>query len=367
MKVPDIRQKAAGLLSTFKLPPRTDESWRRVNLAGLDLGGFGSAPSGNTSFSVVSCQDASVEQNDAIPDLNGFSFEPADIFECFNAAEADRSVFVRMGKTGHVRVRHEASGQRLVHRVYVFVPDGAEAVFIEDFSAPGSEQALLSHEVQIHCGKGSSLKYLSIRRYSPSVWNFHRVRAQVKRDANLHASMVHNGGHVGKTFVGAVLEEPGATFRGVGVTTLGGREFLDAEMTAEHPSDHTSSSLHYKTVLRGRAHSVFNGNLMIPPGTKDVHSHQTNNNILLDPTARAESQPRLVIQSEDVSAEHGATVGEIDLDALFFLMSRGIPEVDSRQLLMTGFLSQITEELPLDPEEREEILAESLRRLYDAR
>lgn len=74
-----------------------------------------------------------------------------------------------------------------------------------------------------------------------------------------------------------------------------------------------------------------------------------------------------MIQSEDVSAEHGATVGEIDLDALFFLMSRGIPETDSRQLLMTGFLSQITEELPLDPEEREEILAESLRRLYGAR
>lgn len=363
MKPPDLRQKAAGLLNTFKLPPRTDEAWRRVNLSGLNLSAFQSAATG---LSVLTCQDASVEQNENIGDLNGFAFEPADIFECFNAAEADRSIFVRMGKSGRVRIRHSADGLRMVHRVYVSVPDGAEAVFIEDFSAAGAESTLVSHEVIIHCGKGASLKHLSIRRYSASVWNFHRLRAHLKRDSALHTSMVHAGGLVGKTFVTASLEEPGARFRGVGITTLGGREFLDVEMTAEHPSDHTSSSLHYKTVLRGKAHSVFNGNLMIPPGTKDVQSHQTNNNILLDPTARAESQPRLVIQSEDVSAEHGATVGEIDLDALFFLMSRGIPETDSRQLLMTGFLSQITEELPLDSEEREEILAESLRRLYGA-
>lgn len=97
------------------------------------------------------------------------------------------------------------------------------------------------------------------------------TRLSGKRDSNVHASLVHNGGHVGNTFVDAVLEEPGACFRGVGSPRLG-REFLDAEMTAEHPSDHTSSSaLQDRAAWPGALRVQWNQ--MIPPGTKDVHSH----------------------------------------------------------------------------------------------
>ncbi len=367
-------EEARSLLPGMRLPSREHESWRKVNLSGLQLDSFRAAES---EIVVLECKDAVVlTGSDAAQALEAalsddrfaLSSSPEDIFECQTLGEPSQIVYIRTGNAAHVRIRHSLkSGNRLTHRVFVEVKDASDASIIEEFhGSAGQDLTLWNSHTDIFAGGGSSVRHLSIRDYAGNEWNFHRLRAAQGRDSSLHSSIVHSSGHTGKTFVTSKLLQPGASFRGVGMTTLAGREFLDVEMCADHPADHTSSSLHYKTVLKGRSHSVFNGNLIIHPGVKDVGSHQINNNVLLDPRARAESQPRLVIQSEEVSAEHGATVGEIDREALFFLMSRGIPESDSRQLLMTGFLTQITEELPLSEEEKERIVSSFLKRLYES-
>ncbi|MCE9600384.1 MAG: SufD family Fe-S cluster assembly protein [Spirochaetia bacterium] len=367
MSRPFSKENAEHLFPTLDLPSRDSESWRKVNLSGLDIGRY--TTNGTSILEIIENAGAAIEESAAqLDSWTGPSLtKPEDVFESISYTHAGRFLRIISGHKSVVRLRHKCGpGVSLIHNVFAEAPEGTELTLIEEFEGrESSEHTFWNSLTTIDCKPGSIVRYLSIRRFLGNEWNFHRLRTQQHRDSNVHASLVHNGGFVGKTFVNAAILEQGATFRGVGITTLAGREFLDVEMVAEHRANDTSSSLHYKTVLKNRAHSVFNGNLVIPPGTARVQSHQINNNILLDRSARAESQPRLIIQSDDVSAEHGATVGEIDPDALFLLMSRGLPEPDARQLLMTGFLTQIAEELPLSEEEKNQIIGDSLRRLYE--
>lgn len=354
-------------LQTLPLPSRDSESWRKVALTGLDVARYAATKSSSIKVLVNSESDIEEIQGPLPPNhAKAVTTTPEDVFESLCATSAGRSLHITAKKKCMVRIRHTRGEGSLIHNVLAEASEGAELTLIEEFEgAESGDLTFWNSLTTLICKPGSIVRYLSIRRYVGNEWNFHRLRTNQYRDSNVHASLVHNGGHIGKTFVNAAILEQGATFRGVGITTLAGREFLDVEMVADHRASDTTSSLHYKTVLKNRAHSVFNGNLAIPPGTARVQSHQINNNILLDKSARAESQPRLVIQADDVSAEHGATVGEIDPDALFMLMSRGIPEAESRQLLMTGFLTQIAEELPLSEEEKGQIIGDSLRRLYE--
>lgn len=363
--IAEKREEARRLLPEMHLPSRQHESWRRVNLGALDIKRYTTT---GTIIEILEKRGAEILEGDAAySQAILWEGAPEDLFDCANLAEA-KTILIKVETSAHVRIKHSmgSNANGLHHRIYVMVPEGADASIIEETQGRPGDSTFWNLHTEIYAGAGSSVRHLSIRGYEGNEWNLHRLRILQKRDSTVHCSLVHSSGQTGKTFVTSRLAESGSTFRGVGMTTLGKREFLDVEMTAEHIADHTSSSLHYKTVLKGRAHSVFNGNLLIPPGVRDVQSQQINNNILLDSQARAESQPRLVIQSEEVSAEHGATVGEIDRDALFFLMSRGIPEAEARQLLMTGFLTQITEELPLSETEKEKIVSEFLKRLYES-
>ena len=134
------------------------------------------------------------------------------------------------------------------------------------------------------------------------------------------------------------------------------------EIIVNHQCSHSQSSLLYKAVVSEGAHSVFDGNLLIPKDCNDITSHQLNHNIIMDRDARAESMPRLIIQSEKVSCEHGATVGFLDEESLFFLMSRGFNEQEAKNILIEGFLTEVIAEFPC-PEEHQFFLEKLKNRL----
>ena len=236
-----------------------------------------------------------------------------------------------------------------VTRTVIFAAPNAELTVLEEFRGDeASSETLWNTETYIICGANARVNYVSSRHYEAGAANFHRIESTQDRDARVHVSIAQHGGSFGKSFVTGRLTAPGGEFRGIGLAAGSGTEYLDMEMLAAHDADHTNSSLVYRTVVRDRSHSVFNGNLLIPPGRKHVDSHQTNNNILLNKRARAESMPKLIVKAEDVAAEHGATVGELDADAIFFLMARGLSESEARVMLIEGFLMQVIGEFPIE-------------------
>ena len=365
----DMRRRALAALSQASLPGRRFESWRKVPLDAFDVSAL-AVPSeteltiaGDHRCRVFAFRDVQDPELRAIVEGDLSEELPSDrpaYFEELSRATYARSALIVAEpgvSNGRIELTHRLSGDGMLsHRVVVVLPAGAELTVLERFEAePGDPLTCWLPRTRLICGANARLNHVSLRSFSNREYSFHELCSDQDRDAVVHAAIVHIGGYVGRTGYRARLNQPGGEFRGIGIAALRGRAFLNAELFVEHHANHSKSSLLYRTVSRDRAHSVFDGNLYIGKNVRDVDSHQTNNNLLLDRNARAESMPRLLIRAEKVSCEHGATVGEIDRDALFFLMARGLPESQARSLLIQGFLDSVLEEMPFLDEELEPV------------
>ncbi|MBI1273626.1 MAG: Fe-S cluster assembly protein SufD [Alphaproteobacteria bacterium] len=148
----------------------------------------------------------------------------------------------------------------------------------------------------------------------------------------------------------------GAQTRLAGMMLLRGRQHADTTTLIEHLAPATSSREVYRTVLDGSARGVFQGKILVAPGAQKTDGHQLSRALMLSGTAEMNAKPELEIYADDVKCSHGATVGQIDETALFYLRSRGIPAPDARALLVRGFVSELIDEAAL-PVVREELHA----------
>ena len=371
-RLKDLRQIAAGKCSRLGLPDRDTESWRKVNLGSVDLTVY-SPHLSRTDLSVESTDHKNVgilplaealenpELKDRIQNvLEGYiKRNEKDIFRMVSLSESTRGVVVHVRGVCEkpVRITHSLlEGNSLAHFVIVLAEPDTECKILEEHRGLDSENmVLMVPSTEIECGQNSHIKHISLRYYFDSELHFHAIHSDQKENSTLHSSLVQIGGFLGKGFYNSEIEEPNAEFQAIGVTSLSGAEFADIEMHVNHLADNTRSNIRLRTVLKDRSHHVFNGNLHIVPGRKNIDALQVNNNIILNRKARAESMPNLVTRSESVSCEHGATVGQLDEEAIFFLVARGLPESEARNLLIQGFLDSIIQEIPLDEENLEAI------------
>lgn len=377
----ELRLAALERYERAEKPAPSDESWRKVKLdvvdpRGFDLTGSESilnfrVPEEHAGLRILSFAEAAAgELKDVVEARLRRDLEEAhDIFALQNLALYSDSVLIHAARPLAQPVllhRKLQRGDACLPRTLIVAEQSADVTVVETFEGlPGDDPDFLTYwnpQICVESGPNARVRYVAVYRYAGNEYYFHRFTADQQADSQVHVSVADLGGWLGKSFYTSRIHQRGARFRGIGVAAGAGREFMDMEMYVEHHADHTSSSLLYKTVMRDRAHSVFNGNLLIDKERKHVDSYQTNNNILLSPKARAESMPKLVIHAEDVACEHGATVGELDREALFFLMARGLPESEARSLLIEAFLQQVLEEFPVE-ELREPILENIRQRL----
>jgi Fe-S cluster assembly scaffold protein SufB len=377
-----LRLEAVEKFSTLEIPQRDIEAWRKIHLKDIDLSAFSPLESDSSL-------DAKVESgsNIDIIDMSSAIKEPAikdainkhysevigsmrcDIFRCMNMAFFKNAIVVHAKKSanGRVKITHRpGKGNSVAHLVFLILDEVSEVTVIEEFLGNGEsdKQVMWIPTTEVILSESSVLKYVEIRDFGESDMHFRHLTAdQQGRGSVFHAFPLHRGGINGKDFYVSKINCPESEFivRGIGFGE--GHQFCDFEMHAEHFASNTISNILYKTVLKDRAHSVFDGNLVIPRGLKNVDALQVNNNILLDKKARAESMPRLVTMSENVQCEHGATVGELDPESIFFLTARGIPEDEARSLLIQGFVSEIIKSFPLADEEKETLEESILKKI----
>lgn len=368
--IPQLQETAREKLKDLAPPLRSEESWRKFDLGTWQTAVFQPGPS--TVETQVSGADGSVrrltleaalEEPLLRTDAGRFLFHPETLTPGGHGTlyfDVLRRVLLNSGTCVHItrsperaiRIAHQLrTGDTLAPLTLIVVDPGVEVQIVEETHGAASDAfTRFLPETVLLLRDRANVKYTSLRRYAGSEFHFQRVTAEQGRDSVLHAAVVQLGGYAGKGFFTARLMDKGAEFRALGIAVGSGAEFQDIEFLVEHKADHTTSRILYKTVLRDRAHSVFDGNVDVPPGTKGVDAHQVNHNIILNKKARAESMPRLIIKSHEVRSEHGATVGELDPEALFFLMSRGIPENEARSLLIDGFVAEVVEKIGLPPE-----------------
>ena len=180
------------------------------------------------------------------------------------------------------------------------------------------------------------------------MWNFTHERARIGRDANLDWIFGAVGSRVSKNFSDLDLIGRGASGRMSGFYFTDGVQHLDHDTQQNHFAPNTSSDLLFKGALRENSRSVWQGMIYVAPGAQKTDGYQANRNLILDSNARADSIPGLEILADDVRCTHGATVGKIDPEQIFYLLSRGIRYEQAERLIVEGFFDPIMQRIPFE-------------------
>jgi Fe-S cluster assembly protein SufD len=232
----------------------------------------------------------------------------------------------------------------------VWVDQGASLTYVHEAAShtENEGQALHSGLVEINVEQDANLRFVELQSWGEHVWNFSHERIRVGRDANLDWIFGAMGSHLTKNFSDVELFERGATGRMSGFYFTDGEQHLDHDTQQNHMAPNTTSDLLFKGALRGHSRSVWQGMIYVAPGAQKTDGYQANRNLLLSPDARADSIPGLEILADDVRCTHGATVGKIDADQVFYLLSRGIPYPEAERLIVEGFFDPIMQRIPFD-------------------
>jgi Fe-S cluster assembly protein SufD len=231
----------------------------------------------------------------------------------------------------------------------VWVEDGASVTYVHESASPtAKDQALHAGIVELHVGTGASLRFVELQSWGEHMWNFSHERARVMKDGNLDWIFGALGSHLTKNFSEINLEGEGASARMSGFYFTDGVQHLDHDTQQNHMAPHTTSDLLFKGALEDKSRSVWQGMIYVAPGAQRTDGYQANRNLVLSKQARADSIPGLEIQADDVRCTHGATVGKIDADEYFYLLSRGIPPADARRLIVEGFFDPIMQRIPFE-------------------
>jgi Fe-S cluster assembly protein SufD len=249
-----------------------------------------------------------------------------------------------------------APGNGLAHfsHLVIWVEEGASLTYVHEAASPmqdsslGDAQTLHGGIVEIHVGAGANLRFVELQSFGNNVWNFTHERARVERDGNLDWIFGAVGTKLTKNFSDLDLVGEGSNGRMSGFYFTDGNQHLDHDTQQNHMAAHTTSDLLFKGALKGHSRSVWQGMIYVAPGAQQTDGYQANRNLVLSENARADSIPGLEILADDVRCTHGATVGKIDPDLVFYLRSRGIPMEEAERLVVEGFFDPIMQRIPFD-------------------
>ena len=225
-------------------------------------------------------------------------------------------------------------------RHLVVLGDGAKATLIESHLG-GSGGVYFNNLVsEFKLGARAELNHYTFQEEGPAAVHISATALNLAAGASYGGFVLQSGGLIGRTETRAVLNGPGADCRLDGIYLGAGSQVLDNTTYIEHVAAGCRSRQIYKGVLDGQARGVFQGKIHVRRGAQQTDGHQLSRTLLLSPRAEIDTRPELEIYADDVKCSHGATVGELNDEAMFYLMSRGIPEDAARRMLIEAFVGE---------------------------
>lgn len=266
-----------------------------------------------------------------------------------NAGVRDDGVVLLMegGTQDTVVVEHAMSGTGdgvSVHpRSLVVLKNGARATLVERFSGDG--RYVINPVSEIVLEEGAQLTHVRLFEDADAAFNLSHLQARIGRDAAYCLHVVSSGGALLRDQIHVDLSAPGASAALCGVYLARGRQHADHTTVIRHNAPHTTSRELFKGALDDAARGVFQGCIYVAKGADGTDGLMTNKTLLLSDKAEIDSKPQLEIYADDVKCAHGATAGELEEEALFYMRARGIPETQARAMLVEGFLDEVFEDM----------------------
>jgi Fe-S cluster assembly protein SufD len=356
------------------LPTTKDEAWRFTNLRGFDPDAFtatGQAGSPERMLDIAVSGLATVTESSIEIERapKGVTFEPLadhpllhelvgwdEKFAAHNAALWQHGLLVVVPKDVvldeplYVRIANAVDEGSLFWRLLVVAESGSRFSLIEEYASARPDVAGYSNAVvELFVEEGAKLEYVSVQNLSQETWHFGSHHARVGRDAELDWVAGGFGSKKGKTRIQNDLAGPGATSRVTGAYFADGDQHLDYDTFQEHIAPNTTSDFAFKGALRDRARTVWRGMIRVEPDAQKTNAYQENRNLLLSKDAHADSIPGLEILANDVRCTHGATLGQVDREQLFYLMARGLSRAEAERLIVRGFFQDVLDRIELEP------------------
>jgi Fe-S cluster assembly protein SufD len=291
------------------------------------------------------------------PHLGHFLDIRRDAFCALNTA------FVEDG--AYVHIRRGTLVEEPIYLLFVSTGDGApsmshprnlvvaeedsQATFVEDYVSLDNGTMFCNTVTELVAGDHSVLSHYMIEREHKQAFNISTLRIQQGRSTNVVSHSLLMGGALVRNNVHPVLAGEGGECLINGLFIGNAHQHLDNYMLVEHASPHCGSRQFYNGILDGHAHGVFHGRIIVHKDAQKTDAKQTNRNLLLSDDAQIDTKPQLEIYADDVKCTHGATIGQIEGDALFYLRSRGIDEGAARKLLLFAFASECLERMKQGP------------------
>jgi Fe-S cluster assembly protein SufD len=277
-------------------------------------------------------------------------FQRADeVFARLNAALASQGLLLRVEAGLQVETP--------LHLVTIGAPTGADSAWhmrhlielgagasltlVEHHLASGEHAHLGNALTHVHLADDASLVHARLQEESPRATLLTRTDAVLARNAHYQRVDIELGAALSRHELNVRLEGEGANLSANGVLLATGKRHLDTRLGIEHIARDTQCDLTWRGLAAGRSRAVFHGGILIHAGADGSDANLSNKNLLLSDAAEIDSQPVLEIHADEVKAAHGATVGQLDPTAMFYLRSRGLPEADARRLLTTAFCREV--------------------------
>lgn len=380
-----LRQDACARFSETGFPTTHDEDWRFTNVAAVantpfELAGpdavsreqleqFGTSqfacclvfvnglfsqrlsntatlPKGVTAGSLAAQlknDPASVEQH-----LGQYLNTQRDAFAALNTAFIEDGVYVHVPRGVMVETP--------IYVLYVTIPgatptmnhprnlivahENSHVTVVEDYVSLGEGTTFSNAATELVAGDNANVSHYMIVREGEQAYNFSTLRIQQGRHANVATHSLLLCGALVRNNVHPVLAGEGSECLINGLFMANGRQHMDNYMLVEHASPHCDSRQFYNGILNGQSHGVFHGRIIVHKDAQKTDAKQTNRNLLLSDDAQIDTKPQLEIYADDVKCTHGATIGQFDDNALFYLRSRGLAEAAARHVLLLAFANE---------------------------
>jgi Fe-S cluster assembly protein SufD len=340
-----LRQRRLQALRAFEAMPVPDqrtEGWRRTSLSGLQLDGHDiltpprltiDAPDGVTVDELQSVSESEFGKQVAVD---------ADKFTALHYAFFNAGVVIRVPRNTVVDepiwIRYDAEQAALIHTL-VIADESSQVTLVEEFCGA---RGLASGVVEQVVGPNANVRYVQLQRWAPETWSFSWQSAKLAQDAHLRTLNVALGARMARNTVQVALAGRGGQADLLGVVGANGRQHVDFQTLQDHYGDATRSDLVIHNALRDRSSSNFTGLIRINKPAHQTESSQEQKNILLSPRSKADSDPKLEILNNDVvRCTHGAAVGPLDPEMLFYLQSRGVDLETAERLIVDGFFQSV--------------------------
>jgi Fe-S cluster assembly protein SufD len=330
-----------------------------------ELAQQGALPAGVT---VIALSDA-IKSHAALiePHLAKLAGAEQELFTALNTAFLQHGVFIHLAKNAqlkapiHLLFVAAGNGVAVYPRCLIVAESGAEACVIEDYVALGDEAYLTNAVTEIAVAPNASLRHIKLQRESQKAFHISNCAVTLAKDARFQSHAVTLGARLSRINLNIDQQGEGVNVEIDGLALIGGRQTADTHTLVDHAKAHGICKQTHKTIVGGAGHAVFNGKVFVREGAQLTDSSQQSRNLLLSDKARVDTKPQLEIYADDVKCAHGAAVGQLDAEHLFYLKSRGLPEAQARNLLTYAFGAEIIDHIPVPS------LVDALEKLVMAR